>query len=345
MTINRNYRIDILRIIACFAVIIIHMSGMGFGEREIGTKSWWVYNIYDSSVRWCVPMFVMISGSLFLNPDKKITYYDLFTKYIFRIILAFFFWSAFYVITDVIWMYFFTGSFSQMNIEKLFTHWQFGEFHFWFLPMIIGIYLLIPIIKTLISKSILKYFLILWFVFMVFDFFQPYINSDFFLSRISHSMVTGYSGYFLLGYWLSTYSNLKYNKYYYTMGVISFMVTLIGTYIISNYYNKASTILFDYLSPNVAIMSIAVFIFFHSIKHSYKFSENQKKIILSFSNNSFGIFLIHIFVYFKIVVPLIRVLTFTNSLIFVPLTAVLTYFISYLLILCVRKIPQGEKIL
>lgn len=38
--------------------------------------------------QWCVPIFVMITGVLFLNPHKEITIEKLIKKYIFRILLA-----------------------------------------------------------------------------------------------------------------------------------------------------------------------------------------------------------------------------------------------------------------
>lgn len=92
---NRTLYFDILRIIATFAVIFLHTSS-GSWNMEDFNFDWNVRNVYDSAVRWCVPVFVMISGALFLNPEKHISIKKLYTKNIFRIITAFFIWSTIY---------------------------------------------------------------------------------------------------------------------------------------------------------------------------------------------------------------------------------------------------------
>ncbi len=92
---NRIIYADILRIIATFAVIVIHVSASKWYHSPIREFNWQIYNLYDSLVRWSVPIFVMLSGMLFLNPEKEITTGEIFRKYIFRILLAIIFWECF----------------------------------------------------------------------------------------------------------------------------------------------------------------------------------------------------------------------------------------------------------
>jgi len=64
---KKNYMvwIDLLRIVATFATIVIHVSEENY-QNTISNPKWWnVFNIYDSIVRFSVPIFVMISGTLF----------------------------------------------------------------------------------------------------------------------------------------------------------------------------------------------------------------------------------------------------------------------------------------
>lgn len=86
---NRLLYLDILRIMAMFAVIILHISGQYWDEMEMFTYEWNILNIYDSCVRWSVPIFAMISGALFLGKDKTIK--DILCKNTPRIVSAFFF--------------------------------------------------------------------------------------------------------------------------------------------------------------------------------------------------------------------------------------------------------------
>ena len=59
---------DILRIVACFAVIIIHVCSW-YLYSDINSPNWQVFNFYNSIVKWSVPIFVMISGALFLKAN------------------------------------------------------------------------------------------------------------------------------------------------------------------------------------------------------------------------------------------------------------------------------------
>ncbi|WP_273975049.1 acyltransferase family protein, partial [Serratia ureilytica] len=50
------------RVIAILAVVLLHVSSRVVMWSELGSNDWWYANLYDSLVRWCVPVFVMISG-------------------------------------------------------------------------------------------------------------------------------------------------------------------------------------------------------------------------------------------------------------------------------------------
>ena len=56
---------DFLRVFATLAVIAIHVSGQHWYDTDVTSLSWQVFNLTDSSVRWGVPVFVMISGRCF----------------------------------------------------------------------------------------------------------------------------------------------------------------------------------------------------------------------------------------------------------------------------------------
>ncbi|WP_235502048.1 acyltransferase family protein, partial [Janthinobacterium sp. Ant5-2-1] len=58
-----------LRIVACFMVILLHVSAENF--HAFGEK-WWAANFYDSLTRACVPIFFMISGANLLSKDETL---------------------------------------------------------------------------------------------------------------------------------------------------------------------------------------------------------------------------------------------------------------------------------
>lgn len=67
---NRTVYFDYLRVFAIFAVIILHISASNWHTTDVNGFEWQVFNFFDSITRWCVPIFIMISGSLFLNRNS-----------------------------------------------------------------------------------------------------------------------------------------------------------------------------------------------------------------------------------------------------------------------------------
>lgn len=61
---SRVVYFDFLRIIAIFAVVIGHCTLSG--KLDVHSFDWSVSNFYFSVVQWGVPMFIMISGALFI---------------------------------------------------------------------------------------------------------------------------------------------------------------------------------------------------------------------------------------------------------------------------------------
>ena len=68
---NRILYPDILRILAVFAVMMIHVSASGFYTNPVQSFTWQVVNFYECMVRWAVPVFVIVSGMFFLNLSKR----------------------------------------------------------------------------------------------------------------------------------------------------------------------------------------------------------------------------------------------------------------------------------
>ena len=69
--VERLYYLDFLRVVATFFVILIHVSCQNWSN-PLGSFSWQVANFYDGISRFSVPIFVMISGVLFLNTKKNL---------------------------------------------------------------------------------------------------------------------------------------------------------------------------------------------------------------------------------------------------------------------------------
>ncbi len=346
-----NHRIiyaDILKIVAIVAVIIIHSSApLVYTFYSVKLNWWWIGNVFDSAMRWGVPIFIMVSGMLLLNPNKEESPKTFFRKRFSRVLIPFVFWECVYII----WIY-------KHNIIKneplpllkiIESFIGIGGpifYHLWFINLILGLYLLTPIFRIYVKNSDsnnLKYFLILWFITNgIVNFTGKFTNLK--IGLIDLDFFVGYSGYYVLGYYLSKIK-LNKNKTYtvYFLSIISFIITMLGTFLLTKGNNGMYTGYFiEYLSPNVIIMSIGVFILFENINWE-KYLENKNFIkdnIIVFSSLSFGIYLIHALVLellsSNILSIKINAMLF-NPLVGIPLTALITLLSSFFIIKLLKK--------
>ena len=154
--IQRQYNLDYLRVFASVAIILLHVTAQNMCYVELAGTEWNIYNICNSASRWGVPVFVMMSGALFL--PREIPTKTLYTKYIARMAIAYVVWSLFYAIVDPIGNLIFTEGY-QVSFVEIIGNFISGAVHLWFLPMIIGLYMCIPLIKQLTQNDkTIKYF-------------------------------------------------------------------------------------------------------------------------------------------------------------------------------------------
>ena len=159
---------------------------------------WFTVNTYDSLARSSVPLFVMLSGALLLQPSKVEPVRVFLRKRLVRLGLPFIFWGAAYFA----WR--FLVNHEALSASSIIQGILTGPYyHFWFLYMLFGLYLITPVLRVVTAyaeRKIIKYFLMLWF------FGTAIVPLLVLLSGFSVELklfaVTGWIGYFLLGYYL-----------------------------------------------------------------------------------------------------------------------------------------------
>ncbi len=331
---------DILKIIASLAVILIHVISEFWYNQNILSNDFTYLSFFNSLIRWPVPIYLMISGALFLKDDKDITIKNLWRKNLLKIILLFFFWNMLYSILGSVYIehrVVNVNNLIQILINTLLGN---GIYHLWFLPIIISFYVTLPVIKLITKKEnqkVIKYLLI---VLASFFFIQELLT----ILKISvgyNLLFTQYIFYFLLGYYLNTFTiPNKYNKLIYFGGMLGVIVTFIGTITYSQFIKIPSEAFFNYMMPNIVITTTALFIF---IKN--KFKENKTNNIIGFlANTYFGVYLIHGLIlgfylkigFFNLPLP-ITVLIIIGSL--------LIYITALIVVYLVNKVPYLKKLI
>ena len=145
---KRVYWIDFLRIFASYFVILTHACLRGT-YAKFKTYNWKILASYNSvGASTSVPYFIMISGILFLNPKKKITFKMVFSKYVLRMFKAYVFWILYYALVDPIIV---NGSKVQFKylLNNVINYFFNSYGHLWYLNFVFGLYIATPVFKLI----------------------------------------------------------------------------------------------------------------------------------------------------------------------------------------------------
>lgn len=334
--------IDNVKVLATVAVVALHVSAYGVGLEAVGSGYWWAANFYESLCRCCVPLFVMVTGLLLLL--QEITLTDFICKRFNRILLPFLFWIVIYL------AYHFaqqlngaTFTSPAKTFDWIFTQLFVGpEYHLWYVYMLIGLYLFIPIIQPWIrsadDKNII-YFLAIWLVVLLLKQFQLPPGTSLDLRYFS-----GYLGYLVLGYYLGNRATAggKAITIALPLALFGFLVTFIGTWWLSKYKAVFTDQLYDFLTFNVFMLTAGVFLL---IKN---WSGSRKANLISRSRNiisryGFSIYLAHplllnIMNHFKLGYKVL------HPAIGIPVTTLICLLLSFVLVYLLSKLPGGKYI-
>ncbi len=341
---DRTYYFDCLRIIACFGVMILHIASKKWYGTPVTSFEWNVLNIYDSITRWVVPLFVMISGALFLNGKQSIE--KLYKKYVLRIVTAFLFWSFLYAGVR------FIGGCGMKEAVKAFLT---GHYHLWFLFMIAGLYIIVPFLRKITeSDTLIKYYLVLAFVFafllpqtvtilkLLSKSWGTLVNTM--LSNVKFHFTLGFSCYFVLGYYLDRIELGKVARWIlYLLGIAGFLFTAGMTAMLSISGGKPSDTFYGHFTVNILLESVAVFVFG---KYHLKLAgarEKTLRLVRKLSKYSFGAYLVHVFIIERLQGQLgIDALTF-SPLVSVPVIGIVVFVVSFLISAVLHRIPVLNK--
>ena len=297
-SLQRVFFIDALRAVAIIGVVVIHgLDQILRFNTDYTSFTWWYANIVNSSVRWVLPAFFMISGLLLLSKDEDVRTF--LSKRLNRIIVPTVVWSGIYGLW--VWMQYNHELTLKEHLISTFIHAT-PYYHLYFLFAIFGFYLLNPILAVFVRHTSQKRFAYAVIIFLL-------IAS---LSNMSVSWFLGvypgtrlmslwqwvpFTGYYLAGFYINAHP-LRWP----TKKIISVLIALItiatlGTYYLTSVYGHGprGVLLQDYLSPLVIAVTLLTFSLFARIK-THMFPQWLYTIIKELAATSFGIYLLHLIV-------------------------------------------------
>lgn len=217
---SREIWIDWLRVAACFMVILVHCTEPFYlgGDGSLlltKTDAFWS-SFFDSFVRSCVPLFIIASS--YLQFPIHYSTGEFFRRRAVRILIPFIIWTTVYA---------FVWGAPAENFRNLLLNFNYSAGHLWFVYMLIGIYLLMPILSPWaekVEKKELQIYLGIW----AFTTMIPLIRD--WAAGGSVSVIYGPSGLprqALFPLWGEASWN-AYGTFYYFSGFIGYL--LLGLY-------------------------------------------------------------------------------------------------------------------
>lgn len=314
---SRVYFLDYTRVVACFMVILVHCIEpfyLADGGTVIASKSdaLWVTCI-NSLLRIAVPLFIMISSYL-LVPIAGSTE-SFYRRRVERVVIPFIIFSLLYALIPA-W-----GSGGEIdiigNLKILTFNFLPLSGHLWFVYMILGVYLIMPIISPWLERVSARgerAFLMLWILATAVPFIREISEgvrgSEGIWGEASWNefgmlyYVSGFIGYVVAAHYIRKYVDWGVAKTLcisLPMLVVGYAITAIPFYtaIPDSYPIRESIDLaidmelsWSFTSLGAALQTLAVFLMFKLIHKPCKIYPLFKHL----SKRSYGIYLAHMFV-------------------------------------------------
>lgn len=333
---NRKTWADLCRVAAIFGVVVIHACGAGFYQfGKISTSDWLSINLLDSLVRCSVPLFVMLSGALLLSPQATPATPLQIIGRIRKVAIPLLTWNVAYLL--------YVSHFTGQVIDWLSMFRQVPMYHLWFVYMIIGLYLLLPVLQAVFAviakrPDLQRYLLALWIVVTCVPVYYPLPI----LALLQQTSLLGYAGYFLMG---GIVANAYQRSGKTLFWVLAYLAAVLVTFWLTWRFSDAAQSIderaYIYFSPNVVLASWASFILFTRMQISGRLSTALHWI----SDRAFLVFFMHVVVLERVQNQVAALGLPMPVAIQTVLVSALTFLLCLGIASLVRLLPQSRALL
>ncbi len=369
---NHIVWLDVMRFVAMFTVVCCHCADpfnfyTGEIPDNIGEIKFWGA-AYGAFLRPCVPLFVMITGALLLPVKGEASVF--YKKRIPRVLWPFLIWSVLYNLfpwftgvlglnPDVILDFFpYSGeeatqqslSVSLKNIAEIPLNFSLLDVHMWYIYLLIGLYLYLPIFSAWVEKASDKaklWFLAAWGVTTLLPYYYEYVSPYLWgtCSWNSYGMLyyfAGFNGYLMLGHYLRKleWPVGKILAIGIPMFVIGYAVTFFGFRHVTSlpeFSDELLELFFTYNSLNVVMMTAPIFMLIKKVNIK---SLTVQKALANLTLCGFGVYMVHFFFTGPSVIVM-RTIGIPVCL-QIPCAAVLAFSVSWAIVYLIYKVA-GKK--
>lgn len=341
---------DILKCIGCICVIMIHTASQSMSELYIYSFNWISAVFWGSLCRFAVPVFLMVTGALLLDPQKELTPWKIYDRYFLRILLCLLVWAMAYELYFIAgyWILYrqFEARWFLDAIKSVFTFDH--HFHLYYLQILLIFYVFLPVLRVFTAnadRKTLGYAVRVWFIlgiiFPIMFKLEPFASMSGIPSQYPISMTYSALGYGLMGWYLKTAGIKRADFRRFVLIFLAgfalvFGGTVIGSMVKGSFYQD----MIDGFTPGVALMAVGVYGGV-SARFGDKTPESMPK-VLWLSKASFCVYLVHHFF-----VMLLRTYLYSAykylCIIVIPAQAALVFAMSLAAYLLLKRIPWVNR--
>jgi surface polysaccharide O-acyltransferase-like enzyme len=331
--------LDNSRILAIFAVVFLHVAAIVVTGTDVGSLYWWAGNLYDSALRWCVPVFVMISGALLLDPAKAEDMRTFYAKRASRIVAPLIFWSAVYLAWNAFKTINAGNQFAPVSLLRGLASGK-PHYHMWFLYMIVVLYLFTPFFRMITKSATRGEIATITFLSFAIAAMNSVVTTIYPAGpSLFVNWFLAYIPYFFLGYLIAITEARASRPVLWTILALSIAATAIGCRLLARYQSlDAGLYFYNYLSITVIPMSISVMFLLKQWNKPFISSDAARKL----SRLTLGVYLIHPIIFETLSDFVVRPFDYQPALA-VPLLTITVYASSLAVAWAIAKTPWMNR--
>lgn len=285
----RNRWMDLLRVGATCAVVMLHTVTCCLDRTDMRSfvPQLKVFLICKDLLSWGVPVFLILSGYLFLNPSKQVSMKIMITKYCKRIVLALFLFGVPYACIEQIAV---ARTFHIKMIPFSFLMVAQGKSwsHLWYLYLIICLYIVTPLLKKMLSILPRWSVIVVMIIILSGSSITVFINMVLGITKLPMIPCdTIYLFYYLFGYLLVTKNHEEKTTSAKCEGIL---LLLLSMGIIYSRVSDGYTIQMAYNYPTTILMSLLIVRFAQAKENCWQQMNHHLRRL---SAISFTVYLIH----------------------------------------------------
>lgn len=342
---RRYFYMDLLNILATFAVVMLHGSSFAFTNN--GGGRWYLSVFIQVFFIFAVPLFFMISGANILDYRNREDTRTFFKKRFRRVAIPFVFWTIIWFIYNNVQY----NHYSWLNINtyaRLLNGFMHGTVQpiFWYFYIIIGFYLSAPLLSKIVTinqKVLVQYLLVLNIIVVGFIgyYYQLRNQPDSSFSGGISVGVAGSVGIFVLGWYLHHYPLAERQRHLLYLAGISSVLMMIGlALVLSKHFGSFQRQTYSIWGIFGMTWSATVFVFFQHHFSQWTPSPKVQSWLRAGSSASLGVYVLH---YFFVETLEVQFHLAQNSFWHLLVMPVVVWLVVTLLVKAIQKIPYLRR--